>query len=436
MAKLQKRVATAFAPAVYIILHFFATVMGIFRLGGKRKVAPIHALPNELLVEVFSHLMGSEYEFDRTYVHMAVCRRWKEVALNSTALWNNLEFSWGIQKQHLVAHLERSKDAPLRVSIGRLDSTEMIDILMAEAHRFVYLDIGGAREYLVYLMEKMSSQLFPVLEHLCLKVKRNDEESDNQDPIIIAPLPQEVLDGRIPRLRGLELVAIEPQWVALHSLRYLTLNSRNTSLSNPLPFHIFLSILRACPEMVGLHAEFLLEPEVHELYSPVHLPLLERLYVQDHCRAIEAIFQLVSFPVTARLELYPYDTPILYINSHPATTTAQDEILVKILDAILTSGITHLMLSQASGGSYLNSMSWSAALRLLSAIESIELGIDDPSLQLCQALVELGPVLPLRIIEVFALGNEEEQMVVVEPFLESFKTVLQMYSIEKPWVAI
>ncbi|KAJ7048399.1 hypothetical protein C8F01DRAFT_1267529 [Mycena amicta] len=338
---------------------------------------------------------------------------------------------------------------------------------MAQAYRLVYLDIGGAREYLMDFMEKMSSRSFPLLDRLCLEVKRkNDDSSHDEDPLIIAPLPQQVLDGRIPRLRGLELVAVEPQWASLHSLHYLTLESKHAPLSNPLQFHVFLSILRACPDLVVLHVDLLLERGTHELYSSVRLPRLERLLIRDRCRTIQDIFQLVSFPVTVRLHLDVYNNrvdndnllvpirkqlrspgalvpgniiiyapkreenemigwlsvhidvprdqvlswehrapPILFINVYPRTATAREQKLVKILHAIPTSNITHLILTKAT---------------------SIELNVDDAGLKLCEGLTQLGSVLPLRILEVTARIREED-MAIVAPFLASLKTVLRQY---------
>ncbi|KAJ7048398.1 hypothetical protein C8F01DRAFT_1191571 [Mycena amicta] len=91
---LQNIVATAFTVALEIMLKFLSAVLDIFR--AKRTRAPIDALPNELLVHIFSYVAGS-YR-----VYMDVCRRWREVALHSPTLWNNLDFKWrGIRGQNI-----------------------------------------------------------------------------------------------------------------------------------------------------------------------------------------------------------------------------------------------------------------------------------------------------------------------------------------------
>ncbi|KAJ7057635.1 hypothetical protein C8F01DRAFT_1371755 [Mycena amicta] len=427
------------------VLRSICAVIDILRTERNNSV-PINTLPSELLVQIFRSAAASRPSVSL----LSVCRRWRAVAEDSPTLWSNIiAYRWQTLRKHeFIDQLKRSKEAPLRVAIGMLASKGIIDRLMANAHRLTYLDIGGAREYLVDLIQKMCAHDFPVLSDLRLEVTRKKEETgdddDDEDAAVTVELPSEVLDGRIPGLHRLELLAIAPQWTSLQSLRYLVINPKDTSPAHPLQFHVLLSVLRACPELIELEIHLLLDVGAQELYFPVELPHLESLKLRDHIHYFHAFFRFVSFPAMTRLALYPLgvrdgadirellvplrkhlrsplapiacalsitvperkddenishvlvdvdreeldryrETPLFRINSHPPTAPALRQILVKILHTLPIANITHLDVSCAS----LSHKSWKVVLRLLPAVRSVALSSDDRGEQFCDTLAEM-----------------------------------------------
>ncbi|KAJ7057611.1 hypothetical protein C8F01DRAFT_1150456 [Mycena amicta] len=428
------------------VLRSICAVIDILRTERNNSV-PINSLPSELLVQIFRSAAASRPSVSL----LSVCRRWRAVAEDSPTLWSNIVYKWETLRKHeFLDQLKRSKEAPLRVAIGMLASKGIIDRLIANAHRLTYLDIGGAREYLVDLMQKMSAHDFPVLSDLRLQVTRkkeetgDDDDDDDEDAAVTVELPSEVLDGRIPALHRLELLAIAPQWTSLRSLRYLVINPKDTSPAHPLQFHVLLSVLQACPELIELEIHLILDVGAQELYFPVVLPHLESLKLRDHVHYFHAFFRFVSFPATTRLALYPLgvrdgsdirellvplrkhlrspaapiacalsitvperkddenishllvdvdreeldryrEASLFRINSHPPRAPAVRQILVKILHTIPIANITHLDVSCAS----LSHKSWKVVLRLLPAVRSVALSSDDGGEQFCDTLAEM-----------------------------------------------
>ncbi|KAJ7057612.1 hypothetical protein C8F01DRAFT_319987 [Mycena amicta] len=501
--ELQTVLSTAFATydspqdkreALDDVLRSICAVIDILRTE-RNNSALINTLPSELLVQIF----GSSITQRPSVSLLSVCRRWRAIAEDSPTLWGDMFYNgeWGDhRKQEFLYQLKRSKDAPLRVAIGRLafKDHDIIDRLIANAHRLTYLDITGRREYVVDLVQKMSAHDFPGLNDLRLEVTRKkdemgDEEDDDEDAAVTVELPPEVLDIRVPGLHRLELLAIEPQWTSLRSLRYLVINAKDTSPAHPLQFHVLLSVLQACPELIELAIHLLLDFGAQELYFPVVLPHLESLKLIDYLDYFQPFFRFVSFPATARLVLYPrgvrngadirtllgplhkhfrspvahipsalsitalreadetirqllvevereaplrpyWEKSILVLNSHPRTAPALREILVKILHAISTANITHL----DAGCAQLSNTSWKVVLRLLPAVQSVTLSIGNHGQQFCDTLVEMlaspssSRALPLlRRFTVHIFSHLSGELLAVQPFLDTFKRVLRTY---------
>ncbi|XP_054270787.1 F-box/LRR-repeat protein fbxl-1-like isoform X2 [Macrosteles quadrilineatus] len=91
-------------------------------------MASVNSLPNEILLEVFSHLDI----YDITFSVMFVCKRWNIVARDSM-LWNNLVFKvdrtkpWDFNFKGIIQHLKWLKHVELR---WRTDTNDIIDALV------------------------------------------------------------------------------------------------------------------------------------------------------------------------------------------------------------------------------------------------------------------------------------------------------------------
>ncbi|KAJ7057646.1 hypothetical protein C8F01DRAFT_320270 [Mycena amicta] len=270
----------------------------------RNAVAPIHILPNEIIAYI---LRSAAFPGPFPNVSLLlVCQRWKDIAVQSPELYSTLEFPWALRRVCFFEQLKRSGDAPLRIHIGRLEDREVMDTLMANAHRLARLQIGGTVESMLALVQKLVEHSFPLLYDLRLAVTRmREDEHDDGDMASIPLLPSAVFDGRIPNLRRLELVAFEPPWTALRSLRYLKINSKNAPLMHPLDFNGLLALLSACPELIDVALDVAVAPERRDLYSTIRLPRLERLMLREQPRTLQDLLHFVLVPGTTRLDLQP-----------------------------------------------------------------------------------------------------------------------------------
>ncbi|KAJ7057636.1 hypothetical protein C8F01DRAFT_1027890 [Mycena amicta] len=439
-SELQNILAAAFLPyeshqrkveALDAMLHSLTAVADILK-AERNAVAPIHNLPNEIIAYIFRNATYPGPSPNTSL--LLVCQRWKDIAVHSPELYSTIEFPWAFRSICFFEQLKRSGDAPLRVHIGRLEDTEVMDTLMANAHRLAKLQIGGTVEYLLALVQKLVEHSFPLLYDLRLEVTRmREDEHDNGDMTSIPLLPSAVLDGRIPNLRRLELVAIEPPWTAVQSLRYLTIDSKNAPLTHPLEFHGLLALLSACPELIELDLDVAIAPGRRDLYSTIRLPRLERLQLREQPRTLQDLLHLVLVPGTTRLSLqpigvnsgpdisdllvpvrkhlrdstalvprsiifsvpeHPPNEPVTHftvhlnhkpeslgyrgvgalfsITSHPTTGPSLEQILVKVLETIPTKNITHLCIGDRYYTAFLSEGEWRAALPLLPAVRMCE----------------------------------------------------------------
>ncbi|KAF7303501.1 F-box domain-containing protein [Mycena indigotica] len=494
--ELQSMIAAAFLPyetsaAKRAVLDAMLEVLNATMDGLRAErngMVPIHRLPNELLVHIFSY--HPAWDERGLATRMLVCRRWFGVVLDSPTLWSVIDFDWeGVKYGSLRRRLVRSKDAPLRVNIERLKHTGITELLLGASSRLQQLSIAGARECMVDLLEQMFAQSFPLLQDLALEMTDYgaEEEEESEGFLVDLELSGALL-SRMPNLYALKLVNISTEWTSLHSLRYLTINARKANLANPIHFHVLLSILRECPELVELQLDCVLMPGTPELYSVVHLQRLTLLHLRDSCFFIEDILNYVVFPGNTRLSLFPlgindgsdirallvpirlhlrsplspapevmsfsvpksedggvisnfkidFDTaanhargfsdalqPLLGLNSHPPTARSLRQILAKIMHAVPTQRVTHLSAEIAHD---ISAKTWALALTHLPSLERVDIFLENSAAQLCQALAGLKKAPPLRLIHVsdFTHGPDEDKSYVA-PFLGELKTLLQKH---------
>ncbi|KAG9081247.1 hypothetical protein FRC06_005701, partial [Ceratobasidium sp. 370] len=98
-----------------------------------RMIAPIYSLPVEILVRIFSRAtcyctLGTDFDHDivrpilNPILLSAVCRRWRQVAINHRALWTHIDLGvcseYTGQRYNLPSvWVERSQGAPLYITI-------------------------------------------------------------------------------------------------------------------------------------------------------------------------------------------------------------------------------------------------------------------------------------------------------------------------------
>ncbi|KAF7975306.1 hypothetical protein HWV62_10084 [Athelia sp. TMB] len=126
-------------------------------------IASIHTVPREILAEIFSYLKGGyrdkvpAHARTETLLPTHVCQRWREIALSTPTLWNNIYINGSSSPKSvrdsevecISAWLARAKDCPLAINLRRSESwsneydfatddswTTIFDILLRNSHRW------------------------------------------------------------------------------------------------------------------------------------------------------------------------------------------------------------------------------------------------------------------------------------------------------------
>ncbi|KAI6116397.1 hypothetical protein F5141DRAFT_663054 [Pisolithus sp. B1] len=179
-----------------------------------RAVPCIDRLPNELLAQIFlltvttlrtTHLSRIE----RTRLASVSCR-WRAVILDTPSFWSEISLECYNECPGLLElHLERSRQAPLTVSVYE-DQPEL-DVVLLHVNRIRVLRIlGNALD----ILDRLASLTFPALEDLLV-----DLDSESVDPLLS-------MYSRAPALKCLRLGQLDESFSTTSlTTRYLDNNS-------------------------------------------------------------------------------------------------------------------------------------------------------------------------------------------------------------------
>ncbi|KAJ6592585.1 hypothetical protein B0H19DRAFT_1088082 [Mycena capillaripes] len=393
----------------------------------RNSIAPIFSLPPEVLVQVFSEVSEGQpltgFFVPLTKL-MLVCQHWYDVILSSQALWSNMAGPQ-ISGRTLSARLTRSGSASLKIKIMPFNSPTFAPLILANANRLRYLDLHGTIFHVLDFMHKMCDFEFPLLQWLILTPDPTlvQEEASSMN----ARLPRELLEGRMPRLRGLALSRIDAPLRSLPPLLSLSLRAPATLLA----LDELLALLQSSPDLHTLKLDMVVAPGAPARPQPVALPHLELLHLRDLVKQCEDLLTNIIFPPTTRLKLFPQgvangatirdilvpvrkhvrargapipltlvlEAPpagkslwiaiyaeafsnvgfehkaLVLITSHPASAHAQRQIITKVLKAFPQT-ITHLDASEAS----LTIRTWKSVCALLPALKQATVSTNNPLL--------------------------------------------------------
>ncbi|KAI6108594.1 hypothetical protein EDD16DRAFT_69482 [Pisolithus croceorrhizus] len=162
-----------------------------------RAVPCIDRLPDELLAQIFLLIV---YAVDPTRLNGAertrlasVSRRWRAIIMDISSLWSCIysEIYQG-RPRLLKLHLERSRQAPLTVSLH--EDLPELDVVLLHVNRIRVLRILGSAPD---ILDRFASLTFPALEDLFV-----DLESDSVDLLLS-------MYSRAPALKCLQLDGLD-----------------------------------------------------------------------------------------------------------------------------------------------------------------------------------------------------------------------------------
>ncbi|KAG6819768.1 hypothetical protein H0H93_008878 [Arthromyces matolae] len=154
-------------------------LFGSFSLSSLPKPPPLSRLPNELLSLIFlSTTQNADDRFERILIPIVlsqVSARWRNVAIATGGLWNNIILTFPTSRQQLsraVTWLKRSKLAPLDIFLDFRDPSWDWD-LSESAHKFRWQDMEAILRLLMShfhrwkRFELLTDTWAPIFTFLC-----------------------------------------------------------------------------------------------------------------------------------------------------------------------------------------------------------------------------------------------------------------------------
>ncbi|KAG8995026.1 hypothetical protein FRB94_009500 [Tulasnella sp. JGI-2019a] len=292
-----------------------------------RQLNPIHRLPNELLVKIFSLVSLEGFcEPQQSYLVSLglVSKQWNRIVYETPSLWSHVSSRY--RNQENEAAVIRSQTCPLSVEFSDDDFKEVIgkkraaflDFTSHEAYRWRSIDFKVKYHNTLALLRNFTSLSVPQLETLSIGYMGPKRGLLVEDRI-------NMFSGRAGRLRHVKLcdLVIPLSSQLLSRLETLTITGARVS-PGPSTNEI-IDVLRRCPELrsfeldysseVGIRASGATVSEV----EAVHLPLLISFDVRlTNAAAFNRIISSVRVPACTRFILTCND-PTSSIFSHEST---------------------------------------------------------------------------------------------------------------------
>ena len=290
--------------------------------------APIDSLPTEIVCKILTTAI--ETTLPRGDAHRirkpelaAVCRRWRDIIVNTPLLWTYIEISpkWLIMSL-LKAHVKRSRECPLVIVCHHLsqkarlgtyhDEILALDFVFATVHRWRSLTLIGYSIGGAHLTSKFSCTVFPLLTHLSI-----------QHDLMCRPI---LHPEHVPALKYLEtsMSAFIPNAPCPPALEELTIDSFCPWPSRSLEL-LSLQGLKAL-SFCGHTGEERIQPDI------VHLPLLTRLSLNvSHAKQL---LRILSAPSLTRIIYQQKDSETLFtaFNGIPSKWANVHELGLRLVE--------------------------------------------------------------------------------------------------------
>jgi hypothetical protein len=285
---------------------------------------PISTLPVEILTKIFllhqHNVAGQTLRLDWIGI-THVSQRWREIALNFSALWTRIHFHHPKWAKEMIARSQHASPI-VNVYIPSLRPSEarlLKSFLQQHLSRVQVPDIWDTdSQLLAKLFQDIQPSSVPCLSTLSLSVLRLWQEPGTEPSAVLDSL--QIVDSRLLNANSLRKlnVSITPRWdLSLFSgLTHLKLGDGRDMPRTQTSQREFLDALRRMPKLQSLHLNGPVLPETVDKSSlePVHLPDLRDLSVLDTAPTVEFFLHHVTFPPTTRTTIgYKHQDPVLLL---------------------------------------------------------------------------------------------------------------------------
>jgi len=177
----------------------------------RNRTAMVNCLPPEVLAKILSFRHDDRDLISATHV----CERWRSTLLSIPLLWTEVVFG---DPDRTMTYLERSKGAPLRVSIGgsTLDPSTGD---MPWIGRTSSLRISGDQDYIESIVGRLCLSA-PLLQDLIFNAPPGPQDGRTMGHLI--HIPSGFLGEQVPSLRSLAFFSVSPVPVTSIPLQHLT----------------------------------------------------------------------------------------------------------------------------------------------------------------------------------------------------------------------
>ena len=175
--------------------------------------SPIKSLPNELLCQILKGTIEtmpaqSDPHRVRKYELATVCRRWRDIIINTPSFWTLIRVAPTWRKALVKVHLERSRQCPLDLVFAgfrsKIKFNALLNIVMPTTHRWHSLVISSESDLdTMFILQKLfDCTMFPLLTLLSIPTLPLTVWRDRHP---IPYYPKFLYLENIPGLRSLEI---------------------------------------------------------------------------------------------------------------------------------------------------------------------------------------------------------------------------------------
>jgi hypothetical protein len=284
----------------------------------RNSLVPISSLPDEVLTTIFSFgvalpsFEGFKSPLPTTPFSIShVCHRWREISLNLTHLWSQIDFT-KLTPAGTAEMLARAKMAPLHLEAvnltwGREKFKAFKRQIKAHIHHTRHLSISAPQEQLQPMLKQLVSSA-PSLEQFSVTNLTEDRAWQRLSPVI--RVPDKLFGGIAPKLIYLRLNNCEIPWGSpligpvLKGLRDLKLYSYPKRAR--IACHRWVDALNQMPQLerLTLHDGVPFCSEVSLSVNPgltVVLPSLTELDISASAGDCRVVLAHLVLPVLTRL---------------------------------------------------------------------------------------------------------------------------------------
>ena len=247
---------------------------------------PVNRAPPEILSRVLEYRTSERDLVAATHV----CRYWRSTLISSSSLWSCFQFRSSPDLDRTLTYLERSKLAPIHVSIDTGSSRDLgvLDYLAPQITRMRSLIIRASHG--IYTASLLLCNPAPSLQHLEIRTSGGAK-----------PLPENFLGRQAPSLRSVKLSCVYPEFESLFPLPNLTeFYLLLPDGASPFRMGELFRLFSGCPllQKIGIN----IRGQIVQDITPGQVISLESLVELDYtCNFVDLILPFLRLPRLKKL---------------------------------------------------------------------------------------------------------------------------------------